>query len=84
VTPLATINRRTAESAQPEVVARFGLAINWMPTLSVSERSKFLHDARAATVSAAIVAPDGQARAATLKVGKRLMGCFCLVSAQAE
>ncbi len=35
VTPLATINRETAESAQPRVIARAGLAINWVPALSL-------------------------------------------------
>jgi DNA-binding beta-propeller fold protein YncE/mono/diheme cytochrome c family protein len=36
-----------------------------MPLWRLSERSKFLHDGRAATPSAAILAHDGQARAAS-------------------
>jgi mono/diheme cytochrome c family protein len=36
-----------------------------MPLWRISERSKFLHDGRAATITAAISAHDGQARAAS-------------------
>jgi DNA-binding beta-propeller fold protein YncE len=35
VSPLAAIDRATAESAHPRVVARAGLALNWVPTLNL-------------------------------------------------
>jgi di-heme oxidoreductase (putative peroxidase) len=35
VTPLSTVDRTTAESTSPRVVARAGLALNWVPTPSL-------------------------------------------------
>jgi DNA-binding beta-propeller fold protein YncE/mono/diheme cytochrome c family protein len=35
VSPLARIDRETAESARPRVVSRAGLVLNWVPTLNL-------------------------------------------------
>jgi hypothetical protein len=35
ITPLSALNRDTAESARPRVIARAGLVLNWVPTLNL-------------------------------------------------
>jgi hypothetical protein len=60
VTPLALIDRATAESADPHVVAREGMAFNWVPT-----RNLFVADPQANRLLVLDLTDDGTRFAAT-------------------
>jgi hypothetical protein len=66
VTPLVTIDRSTAESTRPEVLARVGLAVNWMPTLKV-----FIADPQANRLMVLDLSDDGTLFTATPREIKR-------------
>jgi mono/diheme cytochrome c family protein len=66
VTPLVRIDRATAESSHPHVVAREGIAFNWVPT-----RTLFVADPQADRLVVLDLSDDGTRFAATAREIKR-------------
>jgi mono/diheme cytochrome c family protein len=66
VTPLALIDRATAESSAPHAVAREGIVFNWVPT-----RNLFVADPQANRLVVLDLTDDGMRFAATLREIRR-------------